>query len=114
VCLGAYSNQLTPELLREDLAMRGEERDRLFEVWFQFEREEREQLEMEGLEWDWFRVHQQEPKFELSLMLSEVKDKIAGMLEYDTQLYDDETMTEMVKSYLKLLEEAVVNPDERL
>ena len=44
VCLGAYSNQLTPELLREDLAMRGEERDRLFEVWFQFEREEREKL----------------------------------------------------------------------
>ena len=114
VCLGAYSNQLTPELLREDLAMRGEERDRLFEVWFQFEREEREKLEMEGLEWDWFRVHQQEPKFELSLMLSEMKDKIAGILEYDTQLYDDETMTEMVKSYLRVLQQAVADPDGRL
>ncbi|HEX6284950.1 MAG TPA: condensation domain-containing protein, partial [Pyrinomonadaceae bacterium] len=114
VCLGAYSNQLTPELLREDLALRGEERDRLFEVWFQFEREEREKLEMEGLEWDWFRVHQQEPKFELSLMLSEMKNEIAGILEYDTDLYDDETMTEMVKSYLRLLAEAVADPDGRL
>jgi non-ribosomal peptide synthetase component F len=114
VCLGAYSNQLTPELLREDLAKRGEERDRLFDVWFQFEREEREKLEMKGLEWDWYRVHQQEPKFELSVMLSEVKEKIVGLLEYDTDLYDDETMTEMVKTYLRLLETAVANPDGRI
>jgi len=111
VCLGAYSHQLTPELLREDLAKRGEERDRLFEVWFQFEREEREKLEMKGLDWEWYRVHQQEPKFELSMMLSEVKDKIVGILEYDTELYDDETMAEMVKSYLRLLEAAVADPD---
>lgn len=114
VCLGAYSNQLTPELLREDLAKRGEERDRLFDVWFQFEREEREKLEMKGLEWDWYRVHQQEPKFELSVMLSEVKEKIVGLLEYDTDLYDDETMTEMAKTYLRLLETAVADPDGRI
>ena len=114
VCLGAYSNQLTPELLREDLALRGEERDRLFDVWFQFEREEREKLEMPGLEWERYAVHQQEPKFELSLMLAEVKEKIAGILEYDTDLYDDETISEMVKSYIRLLEEAVANPDGRV
>jgi len=114
VCLGAYSNQLTPELLREDLAMRGEERDRLFDVWFQFEREGREKLEMQGLESEWYRVHQQEPKFELSLILAEFKEQITGFLEYDTDLYEDETMTEMVKSYLKLLAEAVADPDGRL
>ena len=114
VSLDAYSNQLTPELLREDLALRGEERDRLFDVWFQFEREERERLEMAGLEWEWFRVHQQEPKFELSLMLSEVQDQITGVLEYDVDLYDDETMAEIVRSYLRLLERAVANPDEQL
>ncbi|MCA1575864.1 MAG: amino acid adenylation domain-containing protein [Acidobacteria bacterium] len=114
MCLDAYSHQLTPELLREDLATRGEDRDRLFDVWFQFEREEREKLEMPGLETEWYRVHQAEPKFELSLMLGEVKDQITGLLEYDTDLYDDETMTEMVRSYIRLLEEAVANPDGRL
>jgi non-ribosomal peptide synthetase component F len=114
MCLDAYSHQLTPELLREDLAMRGEDRERLFDVWFQFEREEREKLEMPGLETEWYRVHQAEPKFELSLMLGEIKDQITGLLEYDTDLYDDETMTEMVKSYIRLLEEAVANPDARL
>jgi acyl carrier protein len=114
MCLDAYSHQLTPELLREDLATRGEDRERLFDVWFQFEREEREKLEMPELETEWYRVHQAEPKFELSLMLGEIKDEITGLLEYDTDLYDDETMTEMVKSYIRLLEEAVADPDGRL
>jgi hypothetical protein len=36
------------------------------------------------------------------------------LLEYDTDLYDDETMTEMVKSYIGLLEEAVADPGGRL
>ena len=114
MCLDAYNHQLNPELLREDFAVRGEERERLFDVWFQFEREEREKLQMEGLEWEWYRVHLQEPKFELSLMLGEVKDEIVGILEYDTDMYDDELVSEMAKSYIKLLERAIANPDERL
>jgi len=114
MCLDAYSNQLSTEVLREDFALRGEDRERLFDVWFQFEREEREKLEMEGLECEWYRVHQQEPKFELSFMLAEVKDEIVGILEYDTDLYHDEAMSEMVKSYIELLERAVANPDEQI
>ena len=114
MCLDAYNHQLNPELLREDFALRGQDRERLFEVWFQFEREVHEKLEMEGLEWEWYRVHLQEPKFEFSLMLSEVKDEIVGILEYDTDLYHDELIGEMAKSYIKLLERAVANPDEQL
>jgi amino acid adenylation domain-containing protein len=114
VCLDAYSHQLTPELLREDLATRGEDRERLFDVWFQFEHEEREKLQLRGLDTDWYRVHREAPKFELSLMLAEFKDGITGLLEYDTDLYDDETMTEMVKTYIRLLKEAVSDPDARV
>lgn len=114
VCLDAYSYQVTPELIREDLAKRGEERERLFDVFFQFEREEREKLELEGLEWEWYKTHKEEPKFELSMMLSELKEQIKGLFEYDTDLYDDETMTEMVKSYVALMEKAVADPDGRL
>jgi hypothetical protein len=47
-------------------------------------------------------------------MLGEVKDEIVGILEYDTDLYYDEAISEMVKSYVKLLEQAVANPDERI
>lgn len=114
VCLDAYSHQLTPEVLREDLAIRGDDRERLFDVWFQFEHQERAKLEMTGLETEWYRVHREEPKFELSLMLAENKDQITGLLEYDTDLYDDETMSEIVKSYIRTLEQAVADPDGRL
>ena len=47
-------------------------------------------------------------------MLAENKDQITGLLEYDTDLYDDETMIEIVKSYVRLLEEAVADPDGRV
>jgi Condensation domain/Phosphopantetheine attachment site/AMP-binding enzyme C-terminal domain len=114
VCLDAYSHQVTPELLREDLAKRGEERERLFDVYFQFEREEREKLEIEGLEWEWYRTHREETKFELSMILAEHSEGIKGGIEYDTDLYDDETPAEMVKSYIRLLEQAVADPDGRL
>lgn len=113
-CLDAYTHHVTPELLREDLALHGEERERLFDVWFQFEREEREKLQMSGLECDWYRVHFQDPKFELSLMLAEVKNEIVGLLEYDPGLYDEEMIGEMAKSYTGLLERAVGDPDGRV
>ncbi|HEX5874893.1 MAG TPA: amino acid adenylation domain-containing protein [Pyrinomonadaceae bacterium] len=113
VCLDAYTYQLSPELLREDLAKRGEERERLFDVWFQLEREEREKLEMEGLECEWYGVHREETKFELSLMLVERKQEITGVFEYDVDLFDDEMIAEMVKSYLRLLKQAVADPDGR-
>ena len=114
MCLDAYSHHVTPELLREDLALHGEERERLFDVWFQFEREEREKLQMKALECDWYRVHFQEPKFELSVMLAEVKEQIVGILEYDPRLYDEEIVVEMVKNYVGLLERAVGDPDGRV
>src|SRR5688572_6548652 len=114
MCLDAYSHHVSPELLREDLALRGEERERLFDVWFQFEREQRETLQMKELECEWYRVHLQQTKFELSLMLAEVKEEIVGILEYDPNLYDDEIVGEMVKSYVGLLERVVADPEARV
>lgn len=114
VCLDAYTYQLSPELLREDMVKRGEDRERLFDVWFQLEREEREKLEMNGLETEWYRVHREETKFEMSMMFGEHKDEIKGVFEYDVELFDDETMTEMVRSYIRLLERAIANPDAQL
>jgi amino acid adenylation domain-containing protein len=114
VCLDAYTYQMPPELLREDFNSRGAEADRLFDVWFQLEREEREKLEMEGLESEWYRVHKEETKFEMSMMFSEHKDEIKGVFEYDVELFDEEMMTEMRQSYVGLLEQAIAEPDRRL
>jgi hypothetical protein len=114
VCLDAYTYQTPPELLREDFNSRGAEVEQLFEVWFQLEREERERLEMKGLEYEWYLVHKEEAKFELSMMFSEHKEAIEGVVEYDAELFDDEMMTEMRQSYVSILEQAVSDPDRRL
>jgi amino acid adenylation domain-containing protein len=114
VCLDAYSYQVPPELLREDFNGRGAEVEQLFEVWFQLEREERERLEMSGLDYDWYLAHKEETKFELSMLFTEHKNEIEGFIEYDVELFDEEMMTEMRQSYVWLLEQAVTNPDRRL
>ena len=114
VCIDAYSNQLPPELLREDASDFGLEGDRLFDVWFQFERAEREKLEMTGIESQQYAAGREETKFELSMMLVEHDEEIKGVFEYDVELFDDETMTEMLHSFLRSFEKMVADPDRRV
>ncbi|HKR11859.1 MAG TPA: amino acid adenylation domain-containing protein [Pyrinomonadaceae bacterium] len=113
VCLDGYSNQLPPELIREDLVGSTMEGERMFEVFFQFEREEREKLEMNGLECQLYTAGREETKFELSMMLVEHDDEIGGVFEYDVQLFDDETMTAMVHGYVRMLEKMAADPNRR-
>jgi non-ribosomal peptide synthetase component F len=113
VCLDAYAHQVPPELLREDLAKRGEERDRLFDVWFQFEKELKEKFEMSGMEaaiLDTIEV----TRFELSITLSEGAEQIAGKLEYDDSIFTAETTARMATDYLSLLVMMAEDPDRQL
>jgi non-ribosomal peptide synthetase component F len=105
VCLDAYTHQIPPEVLS---------RNNLFNVWFQLEREEREKLEMNGLWHEWYLVHKEETKFEMSALLTEQKDGIKGVIEYDVELFDEETIAEMRQSYVGILEQAIAAPDRRL
>ncbi len=114
VCLDAYTYQLPPELLREDFNSKGTEADQLFNVWFQLEREERERLDLEGIENEWYLVHKEETKFELSMMFTEHQEEIKGVIEYDVDLFDEEMMTEMRQRYVALLEQAIADPERRV
>jgi non-ribosomal peptide synthetase component F len=114
VCLDAHSNQLPPELIKRDFVGSGMEGERLFDVFFQFEREEREKFEMRGLECEQYRAGREAPKFELSMMLVEQKEDISGIFEYDLELFDDETITEMLHGYIKLLDKMVADPERRV
>jgi hypothetical protein len=105
VCLDAYTYQIPPEVLS---------RNNLFNVWFQLEREEREKLEMNGLGYEWYLVHKEETKFEMSALMTEQKDGIKGVIEYDAELFDEETIAEMRQSYVAILEQAITVPDRRL
>ncbi|HSE18775.1 MAG TPA: amino acid adenylation domain-containing protein [Pyrinomonadaceae bacterium] len=113
VCLDAYAYQVPPELLREDLAKRGEERDRLFDVWFQFEKQQQEKFEMSGIEaaiLDTTEV----TRFELSVTLGEGAEQITGKLEYNDHIFSAETTAQMSKDYINLLTLMAEDPDRQL
>ncbi len=114
VCLDAYAYQVPPELLKEEFTGRGTEAEQLFDVWFQLERQERERLEMEGLAYEWYTSHKEEPKFEMSAMFYEHQDQLKGVFEYDVELFDEEMMTEMRRRYVRILEQAITEPERRL
>jgi non-ribosomal peptide synthetase component F len=114
VCLDAYSYQLTPELLREDLAQRGEERDRLFDVWFQLDKERKEQLAMKDMEVVPYLQAKEVSRFELSMALGERDEDIVGVVDYDEEIFTSKTIAQMLHDYSNLLTTMVAEPDRDL
>jgi hypothetical protein len=114
VCLDSYSYQVPPELLREDLAKRGEERDRLFDVWFQLEKPRKEKFEMSGLETVPYMEATEVARFELSMVLSEREKELAGMLEYDEGIFTAEATAQMFEDYFRLLGLMAAEPDREI
>jgi hypothetical protein len=114
VCLDAYSYQVPPELLREDFGRRGEERERLFDVWFQLERVWQEKFDMRGLTVEPYNESKEVTRIELSLGLTEMDQEIGGLLEYDDQLFTAETTAQMLEDYMNLLSIMAANPEREL
>jgi amino acid adenylation domain-containing protein len=105
-CLGAYGNQLPPEKLMEGLGGEwGAGRGSLFEVWFQMESARREKLKLTGLGVEKFEGERGNARFELSLVLEEGEKEITGEMEYDADLFDDETVSQMLEDYVSVAQE---------
>ncbi|MET0645256.1 MAG: condensation domain-containing protein, partial [Pyrinomonadaceae bacterium] len=109
VCLDAYTFQLPPELMKVGLKS-----ERLFDVWFQLERREREQLEMEGLRCERYTEGHGDTRFELSMVLTETDDEVVGHLEYDDRIFKAQTIERMLGEYWELLGRMVDDPAQRL
>ncbi len=114
VCLDAYTYQVPPELLREDLIKRGDERERLFDIWFQLGKENKEKLDLQNLETSWFSEGKEDSRFELSLALGERDKEIVGVLEFDEALFTERTTAQMLEDYVGLLTSIVADPERRL
>jgi amino acid adenylation domain-containing protein len=114
VCLDAYTHQLPPELLREDMLKRGEERERLFDVWFQLEKPRQEQFDMKDLTVLPYLEAKEMTRFELSLGLGEFEERMAAALEYDESMFTAETMERMLDDYFELLTLMVTDPEREI
>ena len=91
---------------------RGEDRDRLFDVWFQLERPRQEQFSMKDLAVLPYLEAKEVTRFELSLGLAESEQKIAAALEYDANMFTAETTERMLEYYFEILTSLVAVPEK--
>ena len=110
VCLDAYTYQVPPELLREDMIKRGEERERLFDAWFQLERPKQEEFGMKGLTVTPFLEAKEVTRFELAIGFTEHGDKLSGAIEYDENMFTATTASQMLDDHVQLINLMVANP----
>lgn len=112
-CLEAYAHQDLP--LEKLVEVIQPERDSsphpLFQVWFQLDNVPKETAELPGLTLSTFEISSGRAMFDLSLVLTERPDELAGSIEYDTDLFDVDTIAGMFGHYRAVLEEVVANPD---
>ncbi|MEH1928141.1 non-ribosomal peptide synthetase [Nostoc sp.] len=116
VTLGAYSHQDLPfEKLVEELHP---ERDLsyhpFFQVVFSLQNTPIETLELPGLTLSVFEFDSKTAKLDLEFHLWQDLDSLKGQMVYSTDLFDDTTITRMLRHFQTLLESIVGNPELRL
>ena len=117
VTLGAYAHQDLPfELLVEKLQPeRTANRTPLFQVWCETQTVDAQSgTAPAGLTMTSTKYVRRTAYFDLMLFLTETDIEITGYLEFNTDLFDVDTIGEMTRRFVALLESVSANPDLRL
>ena len=72
------------------------------------------ELKLPGITLSPFRFESNSVQFDLILTLVEGRDGIAGIVSYNTDLFDESTISEMVNRYQTLLQTVVEDPGQRI
>ncbi|HHP7244172.1 MAG TPA: condensation domain-containing protein, partial [Elainellaceae cyanobacterium] len=115
VALGAYAHHDLPfEQLVEALRpQRDVSYNPLFQVSFTFQHAP--QLdEIPGLTLNQLKVESRTSQFDLRLIIETTQGELTASFEYNTDLFEDATITRMLGHFRNLLEGIVVNPDQSL
>jgi amino acid adenylation domain-containing protein len=114
--LGAYSNQDLPfESLVEHLQPnRDLSHSPLVQVFFVLENTPQQKLELPGLVLIPLKSDAETAKFDLTLYFDDPGTELQGTLEYNTDLFDRDTIARMAQHLKTLLEGIVVDPSARI
>jgi amino acid adenylation domain-containing protein len=115
VALGGYAHQDTPfEALVDELAPeRTLAHSPLCQVCFAYQNDTEPALVLPGIEAREVRVRQRTVRFDLVLTAREERDRVLLDVEYDTELYDRETVLELGRDYIALLRRVAGDPARR-
>ncbi|MGA9381054.1 MAG: amino acid adenylation domain-containing protein [Phormidium sp.] len=116
VSLAAYTHQDLPfEMLVEALQpKRSLSYSPLFQVMFVLQNAPVSQLELEGLAISPIEVENAIAKFDLTLSMENTPNGLVGLWEYNTDLFDGNTIERMTGHFLTLLSAIIANPQERI
>jgi len=111
--LGAYAHQELPfEMLVDAIQPeRSMSHTPLFQVMFAFQNTPVQDLQLPGLIISPFQTKSVTSKFDLTLSVREFEGEFRGLLEYNTDLFNEDTIKRMVRHLKTLLKNAVQNPD---
>jgi amino acid adenylation domain-containing protein len=117
VSLEAYAHQEMPfeKLVEELQPERSQTHSPLFQVMFVLQNIEIDALELPGLSLS--ADHQEEnwtAKFDLLLTMWEMNDGMGGFLKYNTDVFDDTIIANMVEHFQILIENLLANPQQHL
>ncbi len=114
--LEAYAHPDLPfERLVEELKLpRDLGRSPLFQVMFNLHNEPQGRLEMTGLDVSFHNIQRSTAKFELSVSATATAEGLLLNFEYDCDLFNKSTISNLATSYGSLLAELVVDADRRL
>jgi len=116
VTLGAYAHQDLPfeKLIEELQPERDMSRSPLFQVMFTFQNTPARALELPGVTLSTMEVESGASKFDLELLMADTGEELVGVLEYDVDLFEAETVARLAKHFQTLLESVIANPDHSL
>ncbi len=116
VALAGYGHQEVPfEKLVEELQPERElSRSPLFQVMFVLQNMPREELALSGIELSRMGVAGRTAKFDLTLTVIEHAGRLSGAIEYNTELFEVETIRRMGEHYRVLLAGAVADAGQQV
>nr|AXN93575.1 PuwA [Cylindrospermum moravicum CCALA 993]AXN93584.1 PuwA [Cylindrospermum alatosporum CCALA 994] len=116
VALDAYSHQDVPfeqvvEALQPDRKL---SHSPLFQVMFAMQNAPMGNLELPGLNFTPLEIENVTAKFDLTLAIWETKEGLTGWWEYNSDLFEAETICRMIGHFETLLRAIATNPEQRL
>ena len=114
--LEAYAHQDLPfeRLVKELHPQRDVARTPIFQVLFALQNMAGEDLTLPGLEAVPVTLYSGAAKFDLNLFLREREGWLEAVVEYSTDLFDEQTIQRMLGHYRILLEGIVAHPEEKI
>ncbi|MDJ0732575.1 MAG: amino acid adenylation domain-containing protein [Nostocaceae cyanobacterium] len=116
VALGAYTHQDLPfeKLVEEIQPERNLSHNPLFQVMFVLQNPVKEKLDLPGLKVEPLTSNSTTAKFDLTLVMEDVEEGLIAHFEYNTDLFEEITVSRLAANFAVLLQGIVAKPEQQL